>query len=153
VNLGSAVALLVACLLVAAGEPSYAATNPASLEEFGDGAACCDPEKEGLDARKLVELTEWIRDRRIPVYSVLISRDGRLAYELYTSSLTRNHAHYQMSVTKSVVSALIGVAIDRGLISGPDAPVTDILPRVSGRSPFATCLACLHSMRRALPAR
>jgi CubicO group peptidase (beta-lactamase class C family) len=49
-------------------------------------------------------------------------------YELYTSSLTRDHAHYQMSVTKSVVSALVGIAIDRGLLSGPNAPITEILP-------------------------
>src|SRR5262249_44070871 len=53
----------------------------------------------------------------------------RLVYELYTSSLTREHAHYQMSATKSVVSALVGIAIDRGLISGPNAPITETLPR------------------------
>jgi len=50
-------------------------------------------------------------------------------YELYTSSLTRDQAHYQMSATKSVLSALVGIAIDRGLISGPDAPITETLPR------------------------
>jgi CubicO group peptidase (beta-lactamase class C family) len=54
---------------------------------------------------------------------------ARCVYELYTSSLTRAHAHYQMSVTKSVVSALVGIVIDRGLIKGPDAPITDTLPR------------------------
>jgi CubicO group peptidase (beta-lactamase class C family) len=34
-----------------------------------------------------------------------------------------------MSATKSVVSALVGVAIDRGLISGPNASITEALPR------------------------
>ena len=74
-------------------------------------------------------MTEWIRDHRVPIFSFLISRNGRLVYELYTSSLTRDHAHYQMSATKSVLSALVGIAIDRGLISGPDAPITETLPR------------------------
>jgi CubicO group peptidase (beta-lactamase class C family) len=63
------------------------------------------------------------------MFSLLISRNGRLVYELYTSSLTREHAHYQMSVTESFVSALVGIAIDRRLISGPNAPVTETLPR------------------------
>ena len=48
---------------------------------------------------------------------------------MYTSALTRAHAHYQMSATKSVLSALVGVAIDRGLIAGPDDTVARILPR------------------------
>ncbi len=100
-----------------------------SPEGFRDDAAAAAPEDEGLDSRTLVALTEWIRDHRVPIFSFLISRNGRLVYELYTSSLTRDHAHYQMSATKSVVSALVGVAIDRGLISGPDAPITETLPR------------------------
>lgn len=120
--------LLIGFLLVTASKTLFAAASPASLEVYGDKAACCDPESEGLDVRKLLELTEWIRDRRLPVYSVLISRNGRLVYEFYTSALTRDHAHYQMSVTKSLVSALVGIAIDRGLIGGPDSSLTDTLP-------------------------
>jgi len=99
------------------------------LEELQDDVASGAPEDEGLDSHTLIALTEWIRDQRISVFSFLISRNGRLVYELYTSSLTRDYAHYQMSVTKSVVSALVGIAIDRGLISGPDAPITETLPR------------------------
>jgi CubicO group peptidase (beta-lactamase class C family) len=34
-----------------------------------------------------------------------------------------------MSVTKSVVSALVGIAIDRRLVGGPDATITETLPR------------------------
>jgi CubicO group peptidase (beta-lactamase class C family) len=74
-------------------------------------------------------MTEWIRDRPVPIFSLLISRNGRLVYELYTSGLTRDHAHYQMSATKSVLSALVGAAIDRRLIAGPDARIVDTLPR------------------------
>jgi CubicO group peptidase (beta-lactamase class C family) len=87
------------------------------------------PGRRRLDSRDLIELTRWIRDRNVPVFSVPVSRNGRLAYELYTSALTRDHAHYQMSVTKSVVSALVGIAIDQRLIGGPDAAITDTLPR------------------------
>ncbi len=59
----------------------------------------------------------------------MISRHGKLVYELYTSSFERDDAHYVMSVTKSFVSALIGIAIDRHLISSADATIADTLPR------------------------
>jgi CubicO group peptidase (beta-lactamase class C family) len=111
---------------VTANQSAVGAARPDGLS---DGAEAVMPEDEGLDSQSLIALTEWIRDHRAPIFSLLVSRNGRLVYELYTSSLTREHAHYQMSVTKSVLSALVGIAIDRGLLSGPDAPVTETLPR------------------------
>ena len=105
------------------------AISPSRLENIQDDGVAGAPEDEGVDSGTIVALTEWLRDQRIPIFSFLISRNGRLVYELYTSSLTRNHAHYQMSATKSVVSALVGIAIDQGLISGPNAPITETLPR------------------------
>ena len=90
------------------------AAGPSLLEGLSGDAPTKAPEDEGVDSRTLIALTEWIREHPVPIYSFLVSRNGSLVYELYTSSLTRSHAHYQMSVTKSVVSALVGVVIGRG---------------------------------------
>jgi CubicO group peptidase (beta-lactamase class C family) len=87
------------------------------------------PEAQGMSRAPMVQLTRWIRDTPIPLFSLLISRHGKLVYELYTSSVDRDDAHYLMSVTKTVVSALVGIAIDRHLLPGPDATVGDLLPR------------------------
>ncbi len=87
------------------------------------------PEEAGLDSQRLAALTEWVRDNPLPIFSLLISRNGKLVYELYTAGLGRDQAHYLMSVTKTFVSAIVGAAIDRKLIAGPDAPVTATLPR------------------------
>ncbi len=77
-----------------------------------------------------IQLTRWIHDHpQFPIFSILVSRNGKLVYELYTSSLGRQQAHYQMSVTKSVLSALVGIAVDRHLMKGPDASVSESLPR------------------------
>jgi CubicO group peptidase (beta-lactamase class C family) len=76
-----------------------------------------------------LELSQWIRDSPIPVFSILISRNGKLVFELYTSSIDRDAAHYLMSVTKSVLSALLGIAIDRRAIRSVDDSVSDLLPR------------------------
>ncbi|HVH47522.1 MAG TPA: serine hydrolase, partial [Labilithrix sp.] len=86
------------------------------------------PDEEGLDAKPLVDLTNDVGDSQRRVFSLLVSKNGRVVYELYTSSLTRKHAHYVMSVTKSVTSALVGIAIGRGLVANAETSVADALP-------------------------
>src|SRR4029079_4346612 len=72
----------------------------------------------------------WIRDTRdLPVFSILISRHGKLVFELYTGGIDRPEAHYVMSVSKSVLSALVGKAIDIGAIKSTDAPLSELIPR------------------------
>jgi CubicO group peptidase (beta-lactamase class C family) len=73
-------------------------------------------------------LAEAIRDDDVPIFSLLISVQGKLIFELYTSSVERDDAHYLMSVTKSVVSTLIGIAIDQRLIPAAETPLGAELP-------------------------
>src|SRR5688500_17028996 len=70
----------------------------------GTDLPASDPESEGFDSQKLIELAEWVRDSKLPIYSVLISRNGKLVFELYTGRIQRDDAHYLMSVTKSIQS-------------------------------------------------
>lgn len=62
------------------------------------------------------------------VRSVLVLVAGRTAYENYPQSDAESH-HHVMSVTKSVLSALIGIAIEQGKISGVDATLAELLPK------------------------
>jgi CubicO group peptidase (beta-lactamase class C family) len=131
-------ALVHGALLVALGgcgghaapapPPPPAATQDAASEwspSFGPST----PEQEGMDSRVLLALTRAVHERRLPVFSILVSRHGKLVYELYTSSLGREEAHYLMSVTKSFLGTLVGIAIGEGLLPGPDASIADVLPR------------------------
>ena len=93
------------------------------------GLAFGAPDEQRLDARPLVKLAEWVRDGSPAIFSILISKNGVVVFELYTSSLTRDHAHYLMSVTKSFTSALVGAAIDRGVVGSPKTSVADALPK------------------------
>ena len=86
------------------------------------------PESEGVDARTLAALSEWVRDNPVQLFSIIISRHGHVVYTLYTSGLSGDEAHYLMSVTKSVLSMLIGIAADRGLVR-VEAPLAEALPR------------------------
>ncbi len=110
----------------AANSPTPLPPIPAS--ELSSSFGTSTHEAEGVDSAKLLDLTNWVRDGKLPIFSILISRDGKLVYELYTSSLGRDEAHYVMSITKSFTSALVGVAIDRHLIPGADAPLGKVLP-------------------------
>jgi CubicO group peptidase (beta-lactamase class C family) len=95
----------------------------------GEGLVESTPSREGIDPRALKALMARIaRWPDAPLYSLLISRNGRLVLELYTSRLGRDEAHYVMSVTKSFTSAAVGVAIARGLIARAESPLDELLP-------------------------
>jgi CubicO group peptidase (beta-lactamase class C family) len=57
------------------------------------------------------------------VHSVLLYQHGKLVLEEYFYGYSVSRPHQLRSATKSVVSALAGIAIDRGAISGVDARV------------------------------
>lgn len=62
------------------------------------------------------------------VRAVLVIVDGRTEVAHYRHGFTgADHAHV-FSVTKSVVSTLIGIAIADGLIAGLDQPLRELLP-------------------------
>jgi CubicO group peptidase (beta-lactamase class C family) len=104
--------------------PPLAANN---IGEFTFGFS--NPASQNLDTATLIDLTHWVQQHsNIPIFSILISRNGKIVYELYTSGIDRNQAHYMMSVTKTFVSALVGVAIDHHVLAGPQESLADALP-------------------------
>ncbi|MCL2300525.1 MAG: beta-lactamase family protein [Firmicutes bacterium] len=60
--------------------------------------------------------------------SVLVLHKGKLAYEDYAEGWDKDTPHQMYSVTKSIVSALVGVAIGEGKIKGVDQKVIDFFP-------------------------
>lgn len=109
---------------------------------LNDGWAVAAPAEVGLDPTRLARLTESIhRGEFGNVHALLIERDGKLIYEEYfrgkdwawgselgSVQFGRASLHDLRSVTKSVVSTLVGIAIDRGLISSVEAPLRELLP-------------------------
>jgi len=61
------------------------------------------------------------------IYGLLLVRNGYLVVEQYYREGYRTKPHNMKSASKSVLSALIGIAIDEGLLS-LDIPVSKILP-------------------------
>ncbi|WP_411277497.1 serine hydrolase domain-containing protein [Gaiella sp.] len=65
----------------------------------------------------------------------LVVHKDRLVYERYFGGSDRRTLETSFSVAKSFVSALVGIAIDEGVIGGVEDPVTDYLPELAARDP------------------
>ena len=72
--------------------PSANPPAPTALRS-SNGLVRGAPDEVGMDARPLIDLATWVRDGSQPIFSLLISRNGVLVYELYTSSLHGDEAH------------------------------------------------------------
>jgi CubicO group peptidase (beta-lactamase class C family) len=119
--------------------PAYVYTAPPTLE---DGWTTGSLEQAGIDRRRIEAMTDWVRARpELNVHAVLIERGGRLVYEEYfpgkdeqwgrpvgVVKFDRQTMHDLRSVTKSVVSALVGIANSSGAIGSLDAPLLDYFP-------------------------
>jgi CubicO group peptidase (beta-lactamase class C family) len=62
------------------------------------------------------------------LHGVVIHHQGELVYERYFQGNGPQDAHHVASVTKSVISALVGIAMDAGLIQSLDQRVLDFFP-------------------------
>lgn len=60
----------------------------------------------------------------------LIVQDGQLRYERYAAGASGEELRTSFSVAKSIVSTLIGLAIEDGAIASLDEPITDFLPEL-----------------------
>jgi len=62
------------------------------------------------------------------IHSLLISHQGERIFEQYYAGRTANQPANMKSASKSVISALVGIAIDQGYISSIDEPVATFFP-------------------------
>lgn len=86
------------------------------------------PDKQGVDAGMLSNADKRIKANYPNVYSLLVVRHGYLIYEKYYQGMNRNSANPVYSVTKSVISALTGIAIREKLFQNVDQKVSEFLP-------------------------
>ena len=99
------------------------------------GSSAPDREQgSGIDVRALERGTDAHlaqADTSVPqlaaVRSLLVSVDGRTVLERHVDG-GPDRTHHVYSVTKSVVSTLVGIAIAEGLIDGVDSTLGELLP-------------------------
>ena len=115
----------------------------------------------GMDEEKLAKALQCLRDGTYPnVHSLLILKEGKIACEAYLSGHAWNYdrqryrgefidfsvdsLHNLASVTKSVTSILIGIAIDRGFIPGVDEKIMRYFPEYVPPEPLVDTINLHH---------
>jgi len=80
------------------------------------------PERQGMDSNKLAEAVEFILRNNVRAHSLLVIRNGFIVADAHFYPYLPNSRHDVASVTKSVTSTLVGIAIDKGLIKDVSQP-------------------------------
>ncbi len=86
------------------------------------------PEEQDMNAGMLADMVKAIQNQDSAIDGVVVIRHGYLVLETYFEPFQQGDRHPVFSCTKSVVSALVGIAIDKGYIEGVDTPVLDFFP-------------------------
>ena len=84
------------------------------------------PEAQGFDSEKLAEALLTIR-KNIKLHSILIIRDGHVVVDAYFYPYDGKSPHELASVTKSIMTTLIGIAADKGKLK-LDQPMLSFFP-------------------------
>lgn len=124
--------------------PGPTPTWPAAWPTAGWTSA--PPESLGLDSNALLAFYRAIREESLAIHSVIVVRHGRIAAEGYYAPFGPASRQHLYSVTKSVISALIGIAIQEGTIRSVDEPVLSFFPeyKVAHRSQQKERLTIAH---------
>jgi len=94
-----------------------------------DSLPGCDDCPSVLDEEILAGLVQSITDGDYgKIHSLIIIHNDGLALEKYFMGWSRDMLHHCYSATKSVTSALVGIAIDQGKIDGLDGRLLDFFP-------------------------
>lgn len=87
------------------------------------------PEVQDMDSATLNQMMTYISQNNLDIESVVVVRHGNIVMEEYPDpAFGRETLHVVNSVTKSFVSALIGIGIREGYLTGTDQKMTDLFP-------------------------
>lgn len=62
------------------------------------------------------------------IAGMVVLKDGELCYEKYFHECSNQSRIHVYSVTKSIISILIGIALDKGYIKSIDVKILDFFP-------------------------
>src|SRR5688572_20488785 len=137
--------LLALCLIVPL--PASAQLGCDVPAELNDGWTRTTPAQVDIDADRLCRIDKFLE--RFPehnIHAVLVVRRGKLVMDRYFTGTderwgtplgkvvhTREQMHDLRSISKSVVSLLVGVAIGEGKFPALDSPAIDHFPALASQ--------------------
>ena len=139
--------LVVVTIGAAACSQSPRSADSRASPPIDDGWVLASPEDAGFDRIALDQLTQDLGDGAYPnLHAVLIEHNGRLVYEHYLDgederwgaqlgrvTFDAGSLHDLRSVTKSVTSLLLGIALGSDFDEALDHPLVSYFPELEGR--------------------
>jgi len=95
-------------------------------------AFCQKIDKAKLDSAIIVADRIITTDKRVffkNVESIIVNLQGNNRFAKYYNGFSKDSLHHIQSQTKSVVSLLMGIAIDKGFIKDENEPVSRYFPQ------------------------
>ncbi|OHD18805.1 MAG: serine hydrolase [Spirochaetes bacterium GWD1_27_9] len=78
-----------------------------------------------MNNEKTIELKELIKEQYSNIVGIVVLKNDRIIFENYFNGYNRNDTVHVASVTKSILSALIGIAVDKGYIKSIEQNILD----------------------------
>jgi CubicO group peptidase (beta-lactamase class C family) len=123
-------ALVSLCLFACSDSESG---NPGESSSWPTGDWSIEPpEARGMDGSLLDRAREYAFQDGRNTQGVVVTRGGVIVAEWYADGSDAASWAASWSVAKSFTSALVGIAIDEGLIDGVDVPMSRFLPAWAG---------------------
>jgi len=94
-----------------------------------EGWRTSTPEEQGMDSELLAKALEFRQQYELNLHSMLVIRHGYIVADTCFYPFTQDSKHDIASIAKSIVSTLIGIAMDRGYIKNLNQPVLDFFPQ------------------------
>ena len=115
---------------IATEAPAF--TFPVDLqeEELKAIASDCEFETDGV-IHTIGDLDTFLEENSTT--SFIVIKDDVIIYEKYFNGYDRDSINTSFSVAKSVTSALVGIAVDEGLIRSIEDPIVTYLPELEGK--------------------
>lgn len=113
--------------------PVPTATSPPTPTVYwpADSWRASTPEQQGIDSEKLVKMLQFVVDQGYDLHSLLVIRNGYAVLEAYFPPFEADTKDDLICVSRSFVSALMGIAIEQGFIAGTDQKMMDFFPDMS----------------------
>ena len=116
--------LAVSAYLICKPHLGISATVPQPDYWPTEGWRPSTPEEQGLDSAKLAQGLRQINQSGIPIHSLMIVRNGKVLLDATFYPYDGRSPHSVGSVTKSLTTTLIGIAVDQGSLRLTDKMVS-----------------------------
>ncbi len=106
------------------------------------------PEEVGVNAKGIEQFIGLIREKRVALHSFMLLRHGKVAAEGFFAPFDKDRLHPIFSVSKSITSAAVGIAVGEGRFGLQDKAVELLARHAAGDiHPYTAKLTVEHLLK------